>query len=90
MIFWLMEQIDTTLTRFTYIFFQWPLEQESKGAKGVKTRRNKKEKQSLKGSGSDLITSAVALNVCKNYPGQYTHNLPTQPQTHTQNTLRQQ
>lgn len=39
----------------------------------------KKEKQSLIGCESALLMSAVAFNVCRNDPGQYTntHNLPT-------------
>jgi len=44
----------------------------------------KQNRQSLKAPHPDLIMSAVALNVCKNDPGQYT-NTHTYPHNHTQN-----
>lgn len=77
MIVLLMAQIYTTLD---IVAVRWEID----GPKKSKQDITKIEKQSLKGSEFGLLMSVVALNACRNYPGQYTnsHNLPTQPQTH--------
>lgn len=74
----------------TGILLNYPynfLEVQRGGFRPRQLQRHKQdyaEKQSLKGLEFDLIMSAVALNVCKNYPGQLvTFTAYSHKHTHT-------